>query len=309
MDTENLPATIEIPLDDAPIIDLSTSPIQITHKVGSSAASSIIDTIKNKAIEMFWTIFAFIARIVSIDEKYAHACHKCCSSLEMNCFDLFRFMFFILGTTIIPYITYQIVADKLKWTERRKKTFTQHFETVMTAVASAVTLWFLGNYENTFDWISFIFVHVGMLLFGYVTEMPELHHSLTTVSTWGTKMWAVMGSLVAIILGFTGYHIYLSTKMPGGFWKVYVACLLIPIGIAYISHLAVEKQNEDPLEPKRSILHLHHVHIFYALAFFTRFPDLASRIAAGLVIGCSLQGAAAYNYDTTFEHKLKPVDK
>ena len=242
-------------------------------------------------------------RIATIDPDAAElSCRMCCSSLEMNCFDVYKFVFFLLTTVVIPYITYHKVAKKMEWTQLRKKTSSQHFETIITGLASMVTLWFLGNYSNTYDWVTAVSTLVGILGFGYISEAPYARHSLNTYKNWSKELWSLMTTVVFIIIGFVIYHIYLASQMPNDFWKVYVSCLLIPIVLLYASYKVVDKQNSDPEEPKKSSLHIHHIHIFYTLAFFTRFPHLISRIAAGLVIGSSLHGATAYGYDTTFEH-------
>ncbi|KAF9959727.1 hypothetical protein BGZ72_008974 [Mortierella alpina] len=47
--------------------------------------------------------------------------------------------------------------------------------------------------------------------------------------------------------------------------------------------------------------HPHHWQIFYILAFFTRFEDWVSRVAAGITLGCYMQGIMAYGYDYLIE--------
>ena len=262
----------------------------------------VLDGIKllpYKTMNALWEL----KRVATVDDLAADiSCRKCCSSLELNCFDVNKFIFFVLCTSVIPYITYQSVAEKLKWTELRKKTTSQHFETVVTAMASMTTLWFLGNYNNTFDWVTMLSTIAGILGFGYITEAEFARESLNTWRNWNGKMWSLMIGVIVVIGIFAVYHVYLAINMPNPyFWKAYVLCLLIPIALVYASYKVVEKQNADPTQ-KKGTLHVHHVHIFYVLAFFTRFPQLISRIAAGLVIGSSLHGATAYGYDTTFEH-------
>ncbi|RKP37728.1 hypothetical protein BJ085DRAFT_38157 [Dimargaris cristalligena] len=62
-------------------------------------------------------------------------------------------------------------------------------------------------------------------------------------------------------------------------------------------------QTEDPnprlLEPHR--IHLHHWQIFYILAFFTRFSNPVSQVCAGLALGISGHGIAAYGFDPLLE--------
>ncbi|KAJ3025596.1 UNVERIFIED_CONTAM: hypothetical protein HDU68_006965 [Siphonaria sp. JEL0065] len=48
-------------------------------------------------------------------------------------------------------------------------------------------------------------------------------------------------------------------------------------------------------------LHPHHWAIFYSIAFFTRFDNIASNIAAGLCLGSYVHGIAAYGHDHLLE--------
>ncbi|KAF9274282.1 hypothetical protein BGZ68_000812 [Mortierella alpina] len=47
--------------------------------------------------------------------------------------------------------------------------------------------------------------------------------------------------------------------------------------------------------------HPHHWQLFYILAFFTRFDDWVSQVAAGITLGCYMQGIMAYGYDYLIE--------
>ncbi|KAI9325935.1 hypothetical protein BDR26DRAFT_878271 [Obelidium mucronatum] len=48
-------------------------------------------------------------------------------------------------------------------------------------------------------------------------------------------------------------------------------------------------------------LHPHHWAIFYSIAYFTRFDNIASNIAAGLCLGSYVHGIAAYGHDHLLE--------
>jgi hypothetical protein len=225
-----------------------------------------------------------------------------CSTLRLDCFNIPRFIFFILGTVIVPYFLYQWVSTARGFTERREKSRSEHFETIVTAIAYMVMLWFVGNYSHNFDWVTFLAVSVSILSYGAIAELPFAHESLTSIDNWNSKMWALFIGAIILIVILAGYHIYLAVKVGNHFWIVYLLCLLIPITLGFSAYQVTKDQNNDQSETKKVRLHVHHIHIFLTLAFFTRFPNLISRIAAGTVIGCSLQGAAAYGYDTTFEN-------
>ncbi|KAI9106195.1 hypothetical protein DFS34DRAFT_602534 [Phlyctochytrium arcticum] len=57
---------------------------------------------------------------------------------------------------------------------------------------------------------------------------------------------------------------------------------------------AASSNSPGPWRPAR--FHPHHWAIFYFLAFFTRFEDVVSQIAAGILIGIYIHGVAAYGY-------------
>lgn len=59
-----------------------------------------------------------------------------------------------------------------------------------------------------------------------------------------------------------------------------------------------------PVKIKRILrIRLHHYQIFAYLAFFTRFPVIWSRCAAGIVLGGMMHGIAAYGTDSIFEYE------
>ena len=225
-----------------------------------------------------------------------------CSSLTLNCFDKTKFLLFVLGTVLFPYIIYQKTSLANNWTRKRRKTLSQHYETLLSAFGSMSILWFLGNYEETFTPTTFLFVIVGILGFGYISEIlvDTHHHTLATVHAWNGTMYNVVKlvALAIIILGI--YHVQLASHEDDDFFNFYCVAGVIPVVMAYFAMKTVELQNENGRQ-NRVLFHLHHVHLFFALAFFTRFPTFVSRMAAGLCIGASMHGAAAFGFDSSFE--------
>jgi len=229
-----------------------------------------------------------------------------CSSLTLNCFDPFRFLFFVVGTVIVPYFIYLLVAKKENWTERNIRSRTNHYETVVSAIFYVTTLWLLGNYRNTFDWVGFLAVTTSCLVFGKISELSWAKESLVTISRWDGKMWALIISVLVIIIALAIYHIYLSVKIGNRFWISYVGALTVPAMLLGFAYLAAKDQNNDPSEKDQVLVHLHHYQIFFVLALFTRFPNLVSRICGGITIGCMMQGFASYGPGTSFSEKPKP---
>lgn len=237
-----------------------------------------------------------------------------CSPLLLNCFDFKQFGKFIGGVVVVPYIIYYYVAHWAKWTRKREKTLSEHYETVVTAMSSMAILWFLGNYEQTFDQTTFIFVIIGILAFGFIAERSKgtHHHTMATMHKWNRSMHIVVMVTILLIAISTVHHMSLAAEVSVEFRNVYICATLIPIMLVYFASKVAQwenqlKSNSDDnmlqSSPKRLLFHLHHVHLFYALAFFTRFPERWSRIAAGLAIGASMHGAAAFGYDKSFENQ------
>lgn len=231
---------------------------------------------------------------------------KTCNDLILNCFDFPRFILFILGTLVVPYFSYQKVADYFNLKRRRKKSNGKHLETIITGISSFTLLWFLGNYKSTFDLSTVLGTFIGLFLFTFVSEPAYANHTFANVSCWSSEMQDIVVLTVILVTGVMLYHINLAKNMSSDFAKIYIASLLFPMLLVYLSYKAVESDNEDKKSEKKnkSILHIHHVHIFYALAFFTRFSTTFSKIAAGMAIGASLHGAAAFGYDTAFENEV-----
>jgi len=225
-----------------------------------------------------------------------------CSTLALNCFDGGKFFKFLFGVVIFPYVLYLFVATHLGWTRKRKKTPTQHFESIVRALSSATLLWLLGNYEETFDKITFTFTIIGILLFGFVAEkLKDTHeHTLATMHKWNGSMKTVVFIVLLALAAVAVHHIHLATEISEEFRNVYVLCGFIPVFLVYLATKTAEMENRRN-EGTKLLFHLHHVHLFYALAFFTRFPEFFSRVAAGLFLGASLHGAAAFENDRSFD--------
>ena len=226
-----------------------------------------------------------------------------CSPLLLNCFNVSAFTTFLLGTVIVPYVVYHFVASKLKWTRKRSKSLSQHYETIVGAMSAMAMLWFLGNYENTFDHVTAIFVIVGILGFGLIAEKLKdtHHHTMATMHRWNGTMHTIVLISIAVIATFAVHHVSLANQLSKDFRNRYILASLIPLSLAYLSLKVAQWENTQD-SPKQLLFHLHHVHLFYALAFFTRFPEFWSKVAAGLTIGASMHGAAAFGYDGAFEY-------
>lgn len=226
-----------------------------------------------------------------------------CSSLLLNCFSWNKWSFYILSTVLLPYLAYQMVANKVSLKRRRFKSFAEHFECIVKLIGSSTLLWFLGNYEETFSSTTAISVFVGLFGFALLAEKDKENSTLVTYSKWNYQMKTLMthGTISVVLILF--YHLMLANNHD--FFKEYFTFMLLPIVFLFVSSKIAGRDN---LECSRSesctsktILHLHHTHLFYMLAFFTRFPETVSQLAAGLFIGASLHGVAAYDFDKIFE--------
>jgi hypothetical protein len=218
-----------------------------------------------------------------------------CSSLTLNCFNWDKYTLFILGACIIPYLLYRSLAEKLHLVRRNKrKTSTQHVCTIIQSIVYMTILWHFGNYEETFNNTTFTWIIIGLVTFTFVAEIcGDTHeHTLATMHKWNNQMISLVSIATVIIAVFGKYHVQLASSQGSEFAHNYILGAIVPIFISYMMYNVAVSD--------KKIFHLHHVHLFYVLAFFTRFPNDISRIAAGLAIGCSLHGAAAYGYDTCY---------
>lgn len=235
-----------------------------------------------------------------------NTCKTGCSQLELNCFDAKKYTIFIIFSVIIPYILFQKVATHMQWKEKRNKTNTQHFETIIFSVILMTLLYVMGNYENTFGTSTAVITSATCLLFGAVAQNDFAKHTFKNMSIWGTGMKKLVTGSTILVISTIAYHVYLAGFIDKEFTKKYVSCLLVPIVLLVVAYALNNNQNNTNKNQKVvSKIHIHHWTIFYILAFFTRFPDLLSRVAAGVSIGSLMHGISAYNVDTTFEHETK----
>lgn len=209
---------------------------------------------------------------------------------------------------------FHYVSENAGWVRKRKKGITKHYETLVGALSAMSILWFLGNYEETYSMTTFISTIVGILTFGYIAEKSKRthKHTLATMHRWNGDMRLLVNVGILIISIFTVHHVHMASSLSNQFAKVYIAASLIPITLAFFGYKVAKWENEknmneqeqqDEQDGEQLLFHLHHVHLFYALAFFTRFPEFWSRVAAGLSIGASMHGAAAFGFDGSFERQ------
>ena len=222
-----------------------------------------------------------------------------CSTLTLNCFDWEHFVLFLGGSVLVPYGLYRITAHSLGWTRKRHKTPTQHFETIGRCFVMMSVLYWLGNQSETFDRTTFLSTCISILCYGYLSELSFARTTIPEIRKWHPNMWRLSAMGVIVVTFILWYHVQLSREIPG-MTSRYLTALLLPI-IWLVMGLHVNGHQNETTRCK-AVFHLHHYAIFYVLAFFARFPDTLSRIAAGAFIGASLHGIAAYDYDTTFEH-------
>ena len=229
-----------------------------------------------------------------------------CSPLLLNCFNMKKFTLFMLGTVIVPYFIYHVVSESCNWQRKRKKSISKHYETIVGAFSAMSILWFLGNYEQTYSWTTFTCSIIGILSFGYIAEkFVKTHkHTLATMHKWNCDMKFVVNVSLLVISIFTVHHVHIASSFGSSFKERYIGASFVPILLAFFAYrVAKWESNGVGQNGNQLLFHLHHVHLFYALAFFTRFPEFWSRVAAGLCLGASMHGAAAYGFDGSFEEK------
>ncbi|RUP42823.1 hypothetical protein BC936DRAFT_138037, partial [Jimgerdemannia flammicorona] len=179
--------------------------------------------------------------------------------------------------------------------------------------------------------------YIALFGFGLIAELPAAKQSLPSIKSWPVGMWIIFLVAIALILAFAVYHILYAVRLGGYFWIYYVCALLIPAFLLTCAillwqevdknlvrtYLAKRKSQPKPKQSEQPEagptptteeaateaavpnpytmkigFHPHHWQIFYMLAFWTRFNDPVSQVAAGIVMGCYMQGVVAYGYDS-----------
>ncbi|KAJ3241428.1 hypothetical protein HDU81_000477 [Chytriomyces hyalinus] len=239
-------------------------------------------------------------------------------------FDASKFVLFCFVTIAIAYPLYRTVGVLYLGWEGHRKSPAKHFNDILVSINYALPLFVFGNYSNTINWIMAVSFFVSLGGFGWLAEAPFLRHSFVTVKNWGAGMYITIILAVGAIVGALGYHLYLAytfrlilgdgTEATILGW--YLVGILIPVSLITTAWLVCVAQNlskpvisfgfpgnEATLGSKweRVSLHPHHWAIFYSIAYFTRFDNVASNIAAGIVLGMYMHGIAAYGHDELLE--------
>jgi len=249
-------------------------------------------------------------------------------------FDLLIYLEFMALLLFFGPLIYRPMGGFLGW-ELGTKGFPDHYEDYTHQLVFGTVLFIAGNYANTFNYITASSYPVGMFLFGLLGELSFLKVAVPGYCGWKKKAWAVMIMGLLLVLGATGYHLYLGHQKDilgwylGGFWIVVSHAFIFPFIVLKLEKRRVEwakdlyqgcqkclgrcwssrgqpvagseiLSEETPPQEKIYAFHLHHWQIFYVLAFFTRFDDVASQICAGLVLGIYGQGVAQYGYGSVF---------
>lgn len=212
-----------------------------------------------------------------------------CSSLSLNCFDFGGVLQFALFTVVLPYCLYGAAAEMFNFTKRRKKTDHSHLESILSACMMSVPLYIMGNYEGTFNTTTVLYLYTGLILFTVVSETTNTQHqTISKRSNWSKHMQCIVAMATIVLFLTFLYHISLAKEVSDSFQVKYVVAAIT------VFFVLVKMHESDKY-------HLHHAHLFYILAFFTRFPTTLSRIAAGLFLGSSIHGIAAFGSDSIYD--------
>ncbi|KAG0292560.1 hypothetical protein BGZ96_003983 [Linnemannia gamsii] len=162
-------------------------------------------------------------------------------------FDPVMFIYFMLATVLIPYPVYVFVATIFNW-EHRAKRPARHYQDILHATSYGVIVFIFGNYAQTLNWITILAFWITWPSYSLIAELDFAKTSLPSWKTWPFGMYALFAGATAVVLVFTGYHIYLGAilnRTVPGFLGYYLLGLLIPVFLTLIGYACLKQQNLD----------------------------------------------------------------
>lgn len=228
-----------------------------------------------------------------------------------KCIDIKKYSIYILFISLL-YPIFYLFMRKYDY-EHEKKSSLKHYEGYRQMFVYSTLLYIFGNYDNNYNFISYIFTTLTVFLFSIITELPQLKFSLASYKNWNAQRWGIIGSIFTIILFAIIYGIYESIEKNNIYPLIispiiFVLFMKVIIGIVndYNKNMELKLSGklDDPLiarqykyETEIREVHLHHWQFGIPLAFMFQNDTIFSSIARGIFNGVFLHGIITYNAD------------
>ncbi|GAO49202.1 hypothetical protein SAICODRAFT_29703 [Saitoella complicata NRRL Y-17804] len=132
--------------------------------------------------------------------------------------------FFILFTSLTPYLLYHLASHHFNWTDNRAKSPVVHAQDLCKLAGFGAAICLVGGYVETFSpLVTAIMAHITIVLYAFLCEWEPMRTDLSRWRSWPWQMWAVFLAAVTLIVLFTLYHIAVAIER----WGFVGACLYL----------------------------------------------------------------------------------
>ncbi|PVV03311.1 hypothetical protein BB560_002219 [Smittium megazygosporum] len=162
--------------------------------------------------------------------KYSSILHSCSyadpyhGAWTLVSFDLVQYLKFFATVVIAGPVFYRVLASALNL-ERHYFSIVGYYNLFLRNLTFSFILFVLGNYSNTFGFVTIFFYFVGIAGYSYLVELPFLKVSLPTWRSWSSATWAVHLVALGTILAIAGWFIRLAAL--DGFATIYLASFIV----------------------------------------------------------------------------------
>jgi len=121
-----------------------------------------------------------------------------------------QYIYFIT-VLIINYTLIRILNIFFEW-ENRIKTIENHLQDIFSLLVYGTLLFTYGNYAETFDWWTIVFVFINGFIFSCLSNINVFKSSLISIKYWNIETWIITSILLFIIICIAFYILWLSKK-------------------------------------------------------------------------------------------------
>lgn len=159
-------------------------------------------------------------------------------------FSLIHYAVFVCTTLLLGYPLHRILAHYFDW-EARKKSAVKHYADMLLALVYSTLTFALGNYSETYNWVSILFFYVGLIGLSLILELPFAKTSLPHWRDWSKRTWILIIFAIVAIGIFLVYHLYIAAGKEDNYIFYYAIALTIPFVLLGIGILVFHHQVGD----------------------------------------------------------------